>query len=297
MLLALVGDAQTLTAGWVVPQGADAGPAAIELEMTVRNDAPTSRALSQWTQAQSRFAGFRLPGAALSGGFAARFRIEQVAWLDPLVAAMRAKAFADIDARQSSAADAEASKQLVAGLLDVVRETLASGQIDEVSSVVLAPHKATLVSARHVSDAAKLEQTLTQFVDAVRREHPEFVQEALQLPQDAAGSVRFYTLTLDVPFDAPNRDKTVQLVGEDLELVVGIGEQCVYLAAGRDAMTTLQEAISHSASTTATSAASESEPQIVPLNLSWALRDTIQTIAATGQGKPQERASQVLARP
>ena len=88
----------------------------------------------------------------------------------------------------------------------------------------------------------------------------------------------------------------MQLVGEDLELVVGIGVQCVYLAAGRDAKTTLQEAISHSASTTATSAAArENEPQIAPLNLSWALRDTIQVIAATGQGKPQERASQVLA--
>ena len=222
----------------------------------------------------------------MSGSFAASFRPDDPSPWEQLITAVRVKASADIDQRESSAERAQAGKQIVADLLDVVQQTLASGQIDEVTSLMLDPQAATLVSARHVSDGSKVEQAITTWVEAARQDHPEFVEDALRQDVDRASGVRFHTLTVDVPHDAQNREKIVQAIGDRLQLVIGVGKQSVYFAAGREARKTLQEAMARSRSATITDTA--------PVQLSWALHDTVQFFAHAGQGAAKQRASKLL---
>ena len=288
VLLAVVADAESLTAGWVLDDGPDAGNAALEVEMTARDDSPTSRTLARWSQARSRFAGFRLPGAALSSSVVASYQIADALPLQQVMAAVRVQACADIDRRASSPENAEAGKQLVGALLEVVHQTLAGGHIENVTSLMLAPEAATLVCASHVADGAKVEESLTRFIEAARRENPEFVNDALRREVDASSGVRFHTLTVDVPNDAENRERIVQALGESPQVVVGIGDQSVYLAAGRDARRFLQQAMSQSTRST--------ETAVAPMRLSWAARDTLRFVAAMGQTASPERTSRLLQR-
>jgi hypothetical protein len=103
---------------------------------------------------------------------------------------------------------------------------------------------------------------------------------------DRAGAVRFHTISVPIPADAKNRDKVVQLLGDKLEVVVGIGAENVYVSAGRNALGTLKQAIK-------TSAAVKSRPTS-PVAISVAFEPIARTIAAVGEEKDRP-AAQIMA--
>lgn len=288
-IVSLVEDVEDLTFGWNLDK--ESGHVALEVEMTASDDSKSARILNQWASAKTRFGGFRLPHAVLSSTFVATCDTGIEAPLDELLTAVRAKAFEDIDlgdatADQAQADQAQAGKALVDGLLGVIKETIASGRVDEATSLVLKPDAATLVAARYVVSGAKVEETLNQLVEAVRKEHPDFVDHSLATDVDELHGVRLHTVTIDVPEDADNRDVAVRMLGQSLEIVVGIGEQSVYVSVGRDAMRTLKEAIERSAA--------ERETAGPPVEVSLALSDVAKLVAEFGKGPGKQRARAAL---
>jgi hypothetical protein len=280
----LAQDAEHLTLGWNLDQ--PSGHAALEVEVDVREDSKSASALNQWSSSKTRFGGFRLPHAVFSSTFVATSDSGMEAPLDKLITAVRAKAFDDIDLGETTADQARAGKALVDGFLEIIQETLATGRVDEVTSLALNPDAATLIAARYVADGAKVTKTLQQLVAAVRQEHPDVVDQSLAADVDEVHGVRLHRVTMDVPAEAKNRDVVVRMMGPSLEIVVGIGPQIVCIAAGRDAMPALKEALERSREI--------SQAEGPPLELSVAVRDVAKLVAEFGQGPERDRAERGL---
>jgi hypothetical protein len=282
--LSMVEDLDTVTLGWSLD--GDAQNARVELALSAKKGTETAYTLARLAEAKTDFAGFRLPGAVVTGGVTAVCPQPSSADLDELFGAIRAQAFKNIDAREPSAEKAQIGKDLVGGLLEVIQATVASGRADGAVSVTLKPEAATLVAGRYIAEGPKLEATFDKLVQAVRKENPNLVDEVLKRDVDELNGVRLHTLSIPVPQDAPHRDKVVQLVGETLEVVVGIGKQSVCLAAGKDAMETLKKAIRQSAA--------EGQKKTLPMEISVALGKVAEFVAETSQGRQKERAMKAV---
>ncbi|MHC4399950.1 MAG: hypothetical protein ACYTG0_09745 [Planctomycetota bacterium] len=284
VFLAVVRDLESVTLGGSLDNGGQG--AILELGMTARKGSKTAKALAGLAEAETAFPGFVLPDAILSGHGAGSCPFAKSADLGGLFASLRTAAFEGIDAEESEDR-AKLGKEIVGGLLDVVQDTLATGRVDGAGSLILRPQSATLVAARYVASGPDLEEVLEKIVRAVREERPDLVDRLLTVNAAEVEGVRLHKLSVPVPRGMKNRDQIVALVGHPAEVVVGIGQQAVYLAAGKNAMETLQKAIRESAA--------GSSGGLPPMEISVALGELAKFIAETGPGKAQRQASKVLA--
>ena len=119
----------------------------------------------------------------------------------------------------------KAGKEIVAEVMEVIQETVASGRPDGAMSLIFRPERATLVAGRYVADGAKLEDAFEKLLEAARQEDPHLMDEVLKKDVEEYKNIRLRTLLIPVPKNVDNRDKVVQLVGNTLEVVVGTGKQ------------------------------------------------------------------------
>jgi hypothetical protein len=261
--------------------------ALVELSVTAVEGTPTAEKLARLCQTKTSFAGFRLPGAVLTGNWTCGHCLGEAAELDTVCDAVRSKAFAEIDSKVHVEHRAKAAKEFLGGLLEVAEETVASGKVDGAVALVLKPEAATLVVGKYVADGDKLEETLKILVDAVRQQRPGFVDQVLTPNADECQGVRLHLVSIPVPYNAPHRDKVVQLIGENLDIVVGIGQQSFYLSLGRDAMKVLKQAIEKSA-------AAGDQP-VAPLEVTVSLSELANFVAEMGKEQDRAKAKQALA--
>jgi len=265
----------------------DAEKVIVELGATAIEGTEAAQALAHLDQTKTNFGGFRIPGAAVTWSCAGRCYHGDTAKLGEAFDAIRTLVIKKIDAAGRSEEEAQVAKDLAAGLLDVTEETLASGRLDAGMSIRLRPNAATLVVGRYVADGPKLEKVLGQLVDAARRKHPDFVNKVLKANADQYQGVRFHVVSIPIAPETKHRDKVVQLIGETLEIVVGIGDQSYYLSAGRDALKTLKQAIERSQT--------RSFQTIPPAELSIDLGRVAKFMAAVGEEKHQAKAREAAA--
>jgi len=224
----------------------NAKTASLEVTVTALEGTGAAKQFAELKQAKTSFAGFQLPGAALSGGAAFQSLVVSAEEATAFFNAVQAAAFKHVEAKIQSEEDLKGAKEFISGMLGVASETVASGRVDRRGSLVLKPDAVTLVAGRYVADGPKLEQTLGLLVEAARKKHPDAVDKLLKPNAEECKGIKLHVVSIPIPDQCKDRDKAVRLVGENLEVVVGIGEQCVCCAAGKDALNTLKQAIEQS---------------------------------------------------
>ncbi len=283
MVRKLAGQIDTVTLGWSLDKNTHR--VSLDVAVTALPGSEAAEAFARLAEAKTDFAGFLLPDAVLSGHATATIPSVSPGNLDNLFGAIRSKAFSDIDAKESSSNQAELDKEIVGEILDVVQKTLASGQLDGATSLVANTGGATFIAGRHVADGPKLEEAFRRFVAAYREQHPVHAEQVLKTDVGELHGVGLHQALLDVPRDATNRDRVVQLVGQRLEVAIGFGPQSVYLAAGRDAFAALQRAIEASAA---------GPKSVSPMEMSISLGRFAQLVSETGESPAKEQAVMML---
>lgn len=211
----------------------------LDLSATALPNTPTAARLAVLESQPSKFAG-RLPETMLAFNWVGDYPPPTDEELEVLFGTINARLGLEIDKRESGQR-AEAGKRLVAGLLDVVKQTMATGRDEGALSLVSGPETLTLLAAVHVADGQQLEDALGAVVEAARREHGDFVNSVLTTNADEHNGVRFHRISIPLPDNADDREQTAQLIGETIELVIGIGPHAGYLAVGRDPGETLKQ--------------------------------------------------------
>ncbi len=254
-LTAALDDLDEVTLGLAVESAAK--KSYLEVTVTAKEGTKLAKQLAEARDLKTNYAAFRIPEAALALNWMQKASAEAIA---ENLAAL--KSFRDRLPAQLEKQGIAELKPAAEELMDVVQETVQSGHSDGALSVVLGSKAATLVGATSIVGGDKLDKALHDLAAAAKTKDAELAK-GIKLDAEKAAGVRFHVVSLPIPADADNRDKLVQAVGETLDVAIGVADQALYVAAGRDALATLKKTIEKSVA---------DGPQAAsPLNLSIAL--------------------------
>jgi hypothetical protein len=280
-----INELEQVSLGWSLNH--KVGDVHLDLSATVLPGSDAARTLADMAQAKSNLAGFLVPGAAVVGNWLSQVPTQDVAALAEAIQAVRPRIMEGIEKKAQSPEAAKEQKELAGNVLDVVQKTVASGRTDAAMSLVLGPEAVTLVAGAYVADGPTLEKTFEALAEMARAQHPDAVNRMLKMNAGQCRGVNLHTVSIPIPPNARNREETVKLVGQTLEVVVGVGKESVCVAAGRDAMKALRQAIERSA---------EGAENVTPAKLSLAADPIAKFIAAVGRpARQREAAAKVVA--
>jgi len=243
--IAMINDLDTLLLGIAVDR--KAGTSYLDVEITAVEGTDTAKDLAAMDQTKTNFAGFLIPEAAVSANWTGKLSKSDIMQLKISLDVVRKRVAEELGNQGLSEAEAKRANELFASALDVVVETIESGQVDGGGALLLEADSLTALAGGVVADGAKVENVLKQLAKLAQDDDPNLVA-ALNLKLDAQEleGVSFHTLSIPIPTDDADAAKLADLVGEHLDVVLGIGPKSVYLAAGRDATEKLKQVISKS---------------------------------------------------
>jgi hypothetical protein len=208
----------------------------LDIEYTAKADTKLAKDLAGVKPAKSKFTGFDLPEAALTMRKTVPINDADAAQAKTMLTTFHQSFIGAIESQGLSDDQLALAKQAADDVLDVLQKTIDSKKNDGGLALVLEPASVTLVAGGQIAEGAKLEGLLKKLVEA-----DSDATKVIKLNTDKHEGVRFHTLTVPVP-----EPKLVPLVGETLEIVIGIGDDRLLVAAGRDAAKTLKKVIDQS---------------------------------------------------
>ena len=123
---------------------------------------------------------------------------------------------------------------MIGQVFDAIQSTLESGRIDAGATLNLSDKSMTLVGGAYVTEPKKLEDALKKFAKIMEKE-PNF--PGIKFNAAEYQGIRFHTTSIPVPKD----EGISKVLGEKLDVAVGIGPKSVYLAVGNDSLTLRQK--------------------------------------------------------
>ncbi len=228
-----------VTVGWHI----DSEQQATHLDMTIVAVEGTRMAaqVEQLANTKTEHAGFLLPEAALTMNFTSQAGSpEDVQQAVDMIEGVRKQAMKAIDEDSDLPDDAtrEAVKSALGDLIDVGIATIKEGKFDGGAAARLEPEALTFVAGGHVASGPDLEQAFKKVVALIEKEADE---AEIKWDVDEHEGVRFHQLTI------ANEDEDAQkLLGEKLNVVLGIGEKSFFVSVGRNALETLIEVLDDS---------------------------------------------------
>jgi hypothetical protein len=278
-------DLDHLTVGWALDH--ENATAYMDVNLSARPGTPSARQFAAWGEATTNFGGVMHPEATVAWNWTGKMHDADASNLASAVEVIRTRALDDFQNQGKSGAETELGKKLINGVLDVIQKTVQTGRVDGGGSLVLKPDAVTVVAGGFVADGAQLEQALDTLVEAVRVENPAFAAQAINMDAGEQAGVKLHTVSVPVPAGAEDRERVVRMIGRNIDVVVGVGDQSVYLAVGKDPMAALREVIQRSEH--------ERSSTVAPLRVSVALRALTNFVAEVGEKTDQAQAAALRA--
>jgi 3-dehydroquinate dehydratase len=284
----VVSDMDAITVGIKLDEATSS--AYLEYVVTVLPDSASAKKMAAASGAKTEFAGVLLPGAAVVFHATQQLDASDVAQVKSNLAVLRTNAMAELEKQGLPEEQAKLAKQLAGDLMDVLEKTLDSGKMDVAAALNLAPKAVTVVAAAHIAEGGKLESVVKQLVQQIAKDQPD-LSKLVKLNAEEHEGIRFHVISIPVSMieDETGRQKMAALVGESVDVVIGIGEKSLYLAAGRDAAKTLKQAIDGSKS------GGQSLPPVEFSVAAGAIARFVAAVADADQKMPAEMVSKMLA--
>jgi len=198
------------------------------------------------SNATTNFAGFIQPEAAMTLSFASKMTGADAAQLDQMVESLR-KQVGDAIEEDDEIQSADAKEKVKSGVndfIDALKATLQAGTMDGGASLNMTPDALTFVAGGFIADPAKVESGLKKIAEAAKEEGDEVPEVSWEAEQYK--DVTFHTL--EAPVEEDNEEAR-QMLGDKVDMAVGIGKEAVYFALGRNALDELKKVIDASAAT------------------------------------------------
>jgi hypothetical protein len=269
------GDLDQVTMSWGLDRTAE--KTYVDMSLTARPGTVTADEMDLAAKSETRLSGFHASSAAVNAGIAGPIPAAKQELAGSLIEVVRGKALSDIDKREPAEKQAGA-KGVVNDAANLLQKIIKGGHVDGAATVLLSPKAATALIGGYIADGAALDKILHTIATAIIADHPE-IDQFVKLDAEKSRNVTFHKITFPIPGDADNRDAVVQMIGENLDIVIGVGKETAYLAAGRDALPALKKAIE-------ASARGGAKP-VQPLGISLAVKPVVSTTAEVG--KPEDR--------
>lgn len=214
----------------------------LDLGFAAKDGTMLARQLALQADVKTQFAGFLLPDAAVTFSGVSKASKEFLEQYGQAMKFPREMWMKQIDDSPDFPAEKrDAAKKVMGQLFDVLEKTQQSGKSDAGAALVLLPKSIAFAMGFYVVDGPALEKALKDAVDLAKGQ-PDFPQ--VQFNAGTHGDVKLHRLTAPVP---AHETEMRELIGEKLEIIVGIGPTSIYIAGGKDAEALLKKAIDRSA--------------------------------------------------
>jgi hypothetical protein len=229
----LVNDLDEVMLGWSID--GKANTTALDLEMTAKPGTGLAAKLASMKAGKSIFAGLKMPGATVTVNKHLEMSDADVVWAKDFVELMHKSAMADIGRQGLADNQAKLAKEITDDLFDVVNKTIDSKKSDAGLAVMLEPGATAAVFGGQVADGAKLETALKKLVEG-----DADAANAVKLNTETYEGVRFHTISV------PTDPKLVPILGPKADIVIGIADDKLLVAVGRDAAKLLKKVLDDS---------------------------------------------------
>jgi hypothetical protein len=229
-----------VTLGWSLDQKAE--KTCLDLVVTALPGSQIAHDFAALGQAKTDFGGFLLPEAMLAGNWTRTSSTADAAELVKVSDLIRKKVLTNIEEQHQPEEQAAAGRKLTNQLFDVVKSTLAAGHADGGLAVIANPDALTLAAGGVIVDGEKLNQTFKDLVAAVGNDNPG-IYSLVKLDTGEHKGVKFHTITIPLPGGGDDQEKVAKMIGDSLEIALGIGPKSVYIAAGRAPMDLIKKVI------------------------------------------------------
>ncbi|HEV3137371.1 MAG TPA: hypothetical protein VGZ26_05695, partial [Pirellulales bacterium] len=270
-LTTAINEIDQLTLGWALDTSAKTTH--IDLSIAAVAGSDFSKQLSQVKETTSEFAGFLVPDAAASLNFSAKMAKDNTEQIVAALQTLRSHAQQHIEADEKLSDDAtkKIAKEMVSEVFDAIQATIESGKIDAGATLNLSDKSMALVVGAYVANPNSLEDALKKFAKLAEKE-PDF--PGIKFDADKHGGVRFHTASLPVP----KEEGISRVLGDKLDVAVGIGAKSAYLALGTDSLKLCQQLIDKSKA--------DASKRVPPFQLNVSLTPIFQ-FAAAMQDRPE----------
>ena len=240
-LIDMINDTEEATIGWSTDGMAK--KTYVDISLVAKAGTPTAERMDLLKGNESAHAGFALPGAAMTLALTTRMGKDDIDQVDALLDTVKAKAYDEIDKDGDLDTDSKKAKakEVIGGLIDVIAKTCEAGKLDGGAALVLEPKKMSFVAGGLIADPQALETSLRKMVELAKDE-PDFPE--VKFDAETYKGIVFHALSVPVPAD---EEEARQVLGEKLDVVVGIGGEAAYLSVGHDAAGMLKKVIDASA--------------------------------------------------
>jgi hypothetical protein len=236
----LFNEADEVLIGWAVD--AAGKRTHIDLNITAKEGSDLARQMALNAETKSAFTGVLLPEASVTMNATAKLAESDIAQVDAAIQTGRDQLGKQIDDDPNLTAEQRTiAKDVMGKLLDVFQETAKSGKIDLGFALVLEPKSIGMVAGGYVADGPAFERAVKQIVELAKNE-PDFPK--VQFNAGTHGSVTLHKASVAVPDREP---EARELLGEKLDIILGIGAKSIYLSAGKNAEGLLKKVIDQSA--------------------------------------------------
>jgi len=269
------GELDQVLFGWGLDRTAE--KTFVDVSVTAKPGTETAEEMGLAAKATTQFAGFRVPGAAVTAVWAGLIPAVKQQMAMGTIEAGRSKVLAEVE-KSVPESNRAAAKELVNDGAGLLQKIVKSGHVDGVAAVLVDPKVATALLAGYVADGALLDKMLHTIAKMIFAEHPE-LEQFVTLDAEKSGSINIHRISIPIPAGSEDAEKAIKLIGDKLDIVIGVGKENAYLAAGRDALATLQKAIENSGQVGAKA--------VSPLEVWVAIKPLASLVAAVG--KPHEQ--------
>ena len=222
----------------VIGVGLDPSSKALFLDFEFRgvNGTELAKKFDALKDAKTDFAGFALEGAALTMLSAGVSDDEDVADAKAMLANFKATANKQLDANDQLGDKRDLAKKLLGDILGVAEKTVELKKSDGAMAIVLGDTPAIVAGVR-IAEGAKLESALKELVKELAKDEPK-VGEIVKFDAEKYEGVNFHVAKIPLP-----DPDAAEVLGDPVEIVVGISPTSLYFGAGKDPLTTIKQAM------------------------------------------------------
>lgn len=251
-LVDMIDGLDEVTLGWAIDS--EGKRTYLDVELTGVAGSDMALAMSVYDGSRSGVSGFHRPTTAASmltvGSTPPELLEKQKEQVDATVEMLRNQAQKAIEEADELPQDGEVREALASAtddLIDAYGEMLRSGKLELGASLDLAGEGYDLIAAAYVVDPSKVESAFKKLADAASKQAPEQFPGVEWAFAEHAG-VTLHGMTIPLPADDAEAAKAREVFGDSLRVVMGVGGERVYLAAGPRCEASLKKAIDDSAS-------------------------------------------------
>lgn len=216
------------------------GATYLDFEMTAKGGTNLADQFALVKPGKSNFRGFAMPDAALSAIGLGTYTDADVARAKNMLETLRNSFVTNMENQGLSEDEVKLATRLMGDLFDVFEKTVESKKKDNALSIILAPDKAAMVFGANVVEGNKLNAMLKDLVDELKKSEPDEAAK-IKLNAETYQGVQIHVFSMPTP-----DQKLAELVGDQLEIVLGVADDKLVAAVGRDALAMLKKALDQS---------------------------------------------------